>query len=177
MKHGPPTSLKNELKGDDWFEREVFDGALLLIPGCAFLYLSCQSLMGSPWSEQIYTVLVGIGCLGIRALCRVASPRIAHLSFMLVTLGLFIPSWLGAGGMLSPVRYVSVIFFSLHVVLFPGFKLVYIFSIWMLFTLSSLGIEYIHPEWVSGRPFDTSISPTMVVEHGVVEVDCRQDAR
>ena len=124
--------------------------------------------MGAPWSELVYTILIGLGCLAIRVLNRVAGNRVAHLSFMLVTLGLFIPSWLAAGGLLSPVRFVSVIFFSLHIVLFPTFRLLYIISIWMFFTLTSLCLEYLNPDWVSGRPIETSISFYMIVEHAVV---------
>jgi signal transduction histidine kinase len=124
--------------------------------------------MDAPWSQLIYTIAVGLGCLVIRFINRLAGPRVAHICFMVVILGLFIPSWLNGGGTLHSTRFFSVIFFSLHLVLFPAFRLVYLVAIWMSFTLISLGIEYLYPDWVNGRLIDTPTPLPMLLEQGVV---------
>lgn len=176
MLSSSPKSDRKRLKTTVWFQREVFEGTLLLIPGCAFLYLLCQITMGVPWIQISYTIAIGIGCLIIRMLNRIAGTRVAHISFMAVVLGLFIPSWLNGGGTLSPARNVSIIFFSLHLVLFPTVRLIYLIAIWMSFTSICVSIEYLHPDWVTGRFIEVVPPLPMLLEqfvvHGIVFVSC-----
>ena len=159
---------RKDLNTKVWFQREIFEGTLLLIPLCALLYLFCQLAMGVPWIQLSYTFAVGIGCLVIRAFNRIAGTRAAHICFMAVILGLFIPSWLNGGGTQSSTRYFSVIFFLLHLVLFPTFRFIYVICIWMLFTVASIGLEYFHPDLVTGRFLGSPSPPPMLLEQLVV---------
>ena len=104
-------SDRRRLKSSEWFQREIFEGTLLLIPCSALFYLLYQILMEAPWIQVSYTIMVAIGCLLIRRLNRSVGTKAAHICFMTVILGLYIPSWIHGGGTLSPTRFVSVIFF------------------------------------------------------------------
>ena len=176
MLDSSPRSDRQRLKSALWFQREVFEGALLLIPGCAFFYLIYQVMMEAPWIQISYTIAVAIGCFMIRKLNRSAGTRVVHIFFMAVILGLYIPSWVHGGGALSPTRFVSVIFFSLHLVLFPTIRLIYVVSIWMLFTILSVGLEYVYPQWITGRLIEQAAPLSMLLEqlvvHCLVFVSC-----
>ena len=163
-----PESSAESLDAEIWFQREVFEGALSLISWCAVLYLICQWVMNAPWSQVIFTIAVALGCFVIRLISRLAGSRITHICFIVVILGLFIPSWLHGGGSLSATRFFSVIFFALHIVLFPAFKLTYLIMIWMSFTLISLCIEYTYPNWVTGRHIESPAPLPQMIEQGVV---------
>ena len=152
------------------FQREVFEGALMLIPGCALIYLGCQLVMGSPMIELVPTLGVMIGCLLTRWLARNKSARATHLIFIVVILGLFIPSWITGGGALRPTRAFSVIFFSLHIVLFPTARLRDLIALWMTFTLATLSLEYAHPEMITGRLTSINAPPSILIEQAVVHL-------
>lgn len=169
-------SDRRRLKSSEWFQREIFEGTLLLIPCSALFYLLYQILMEAPWIQVSYTIMVAIGCLLIRRLNRSVGTKAAHICFMTVILGLYIPSWIHGGGTLSPTRFVSVIFFSLHLVLFPTFRLLYVVIIWLFFTSICVGIEYVHPEWITGRFIEQVAPLPMLLEqliiHALVFVSC-----
>ena len=86
MLNHSPHSDRQRLKSELWFQREIFEGALLLIPGCAFFYLIYQVMTESPWIQISFTIAVAIGCLLIRRLNRSAGTRAAHIFFMTVRL-------------------------------------------------------------------------------------------
>ena len=108
---------------DPWFQHEIFEGALILIPLCGVLYLLGQVLIGSSFIELTPTLGIIFGCLAIRAVNRWLGERFAHGFFVIVILGLFIPSWMIGGGVLNPTRFFAAIFFLGHIVLFPHFRL------------------------------------------------------
>ena len=145
--------MKKHLNTNDpWFQNEIFEELLLLIPLCGALYLTSQIYLQVSWLEMCPTLGIIVGCLGIRLVNRWLGERIAHVFFMVVIMGLFIPSWMIGGGVLNVTRFFSVIFFLLHAVLFPQVRLKYLIALWMSFTLICLGLEYTYPEWVRSTP-------------------------
>ena len=139
---------KKITSNDPWFQHEVFEELLLIIPLCGLLYLISQLIIEASWLEMSPTLGIIMGCLGIRWVNRWRGGTLAHGVFIFVILGIFIPSWFIGGGVLNPTRYFSVIFFLLHCVLFPQIRLVYLIISWMGFTLVSLTLEAFHPEWI-----------------------------
>ena len=56
----------------------------------------------------------------------------------------------------------------MHLVLFPTFRLFYVVMIWLFFTSVCVGIEYVHPEWITGR-FVEQVAPLpMLLEQLIV---------
>ena len=139
---------KKITSNDPWFQHEVFEELLLIIPLCGVLYLVSQLFMEASWLEISPTLGIILGCLGTRWVNRWRGGPFAHGVFIVVILGIFIPSWFIGGGVLNPTRYFSVIFFLLHCVLFPQIRLVYLIVVWMCFTLASLTLEAFYPEWI-----------------------------